>query len=128
MLSNTEQQVQVGTAIASAPPHTAPCATASAPAEASERKDWVVSEALSLVAEKVSAWYGDHQGINEISMTFRANQVTALIGPSGCGKSTFLRCLNRMHEMTPGRPRVEGKILLDGQDIYGKKVDPVNVR
>jgi phosphate transport system ATP-binding protein len=69
----------------------------------------------------------ERPAIQDISMTFRANQVTALIGPSGCGKSTFLRCLNRMHEVLPGA-RVEGQILIDGQDIYAKGVDPVNVR
>jgi phosphate transport system ATP-binding protein len=83
--------------------------------------------AYSLVAEKVNAWYGTNHAIKDISMTFRANEVTALIGPSGCGKSTFLRCLNRMHEVLPGA-RVEGQIRIDNQDIYAKDVDPVNVR
>ena len=123
-MSSTQEQTKTRTA----PPRPTARATASELNGADERKEWVVSEALSLEADKVSAWYGDHKGINEVTMTFRANEVTALIGPSGCGKSTFLRCLNRMHEMTPGRNRVEGKILIDGQDIYDKKVDPVNVR
>src|SRR5690348_13389243 len=82
----------------------------------------------SLVAERVSAYYGDSPAIKDISLTFPANDVTALIGPSGCGKSTFLRCLNRMHELTASRPRVTGRVLLDGQDIYGKGVDAVRVR
>jgi phosphate transport system ATP-binding protein len=82
----------------------------------------------SLAAEQVSAYYGDSLAIKDISLTFRANEVTALIGPSGCGKSTFLRCLNRMHELTSGRSRVTGQVLLDGQDIYGKGVDAVQVR
>jgi phosphate transport system ATP-binding protein len=82
---------------------------------------------VSLVAEGVNAWYGSTHAIKDVSMTFRANEVTALIGPSGCGKSTFLRCLNRMHEVLAGA-RVEGKILIDGQDIYGKGVDSVRVR
>ena len=60
-------------------------------------------------------------------MTIQARSVTALIGPSGCGKSTFLRSLNRMHEVIPGA-RVEGKIVIDGQDLYGPDVDPVEVR
>jgi phosphate transport system ATP-binding protein len=88
----------------------------------------VVRPGLSLIGEKVNAWYGDTHAIHDVSMTFKANQVTALIGPSGCGKSTFLRCLNRMHEMTPGRPRVEGRVLLEGQDIYARDADPVQVR
>ncbi|HET8632182.1 MAG TPA: phosphate ABC transporter ATP-binding protein PstB [Thermomicrobiales bacterium] len=84
--------------------------------------------AYALAAEEVSAWYGDTQAIADVSLTFAPNRVTALIGPSGCGKSTFLRCLNRMHEVTPGRPRVAGRVLLDGQDIYARDVDPVRVR
>jgi phosphate transport system ATP-binding protein len=85
-------------------------------------------DALTLVAENVNAWYGDKHAIKDISLTFEPNKVTALIGPSGCGKSTFLRCINRMHEVTPGRPRVEGKLMLNGQDIYDPAVDPVQVR
>ena len=57
-------------------------------------------------------------------MTIRPKTVTALIGPSGCGKSTYLRSINRMHEVIPGA-RVEGKLELDGQDLYGPGVDPV---
>jgi phosphate transport system ATP-binding protein len=83
---------------------------------------------FSLEAEGLSAWYGDSLAIKDVSLTFQANQVTALIGPSGCGKSTFLRCLNRMHEVTPGRPRVAGRVIFDGQDIYDRAVDPVQVR
>ncbi len=60
-------------------------------------------------------------------MKIAPNKVTALIGPSGCGKSTFIRTLNRMHEVARGG-RVEGEVLLDGEDIYGKNVDPVQVR
>src|SRR5215475_3288915 len=60
-------------------------------------------------------------------MTIEPRSVTAFIGPSGCGKSTVLRALNRMHEVIPGA-RIEGKVLLDGEDIYGSNVDPVNVR
>ena len=60
-------------------------------------------------------------------MTIEPNKVTALIGSSGCGKSTFLRSLNRMHELIPGA-RVEGEVLLDGEDIYAPGVDPVAVR
>ena len=81
----------------------------------------------SLVAERVSAYYGDSLAIKDISLTFPSNEVTALIGPSGCGKSTFLRCLNRMHELTSGRPRVTGRVLLDGQDIYGQGIDALAV-
>ena len=76
----------------------------------------------------VSAYYGSHQAVADVDMDIRPRAVTALIGPSGCGKSTFIRCLNRMHEVTPGVNRVEGQVLLDGQDIYAPRVDPVQVR
>src|SRR5207302_9028901 len=63
----------------------------------------------------------------DVSITVEPKQVTAMIGPSGCGKSTFLRAINRLHEVVP-RAKVEGKVLLDGEDIYGEGVDPVAVR
>ncbi|MGW8374171.1 phosphate ABC transporter ATP-binding protein PstB [Streptomyces sp. ODS28] len=75
----------------------------------------------------LSAYYGNHRAIDDISMTVEPRSVTAFIGPSGCGKSTFLRTLNRMHEVTPGG-RVEGKVMLDNEDVYGSGVDPVAVR
>ncbi len=73
------------------------------------------------------AWFGGNQALKGISLPIRENQVTAIIGPSGCGKSTFIRCLNRMHEVVPGA-RVEGTVLLDGEDIYRARVNPVRVR
>src|SRR5881398_2528070 len=75
----------------------------------------------------LSAFYGSHKAIDDISMTIEPRSVTAFIGPSGCGKSTFLRTLNRMHEVIPGG-RVEGKVMLDDQDLYATDVDPVAVR
>jgi phosphate transport system ATP-binding protein len=78
--------------------------------------------------EQLSAWYGSHEAVKDITLDVKPRAVTAIIGPSGCGKSTFIRCLNRMHEVTPGAPRVTGKVLLDGYDIYAPKVDPVQVR
>ncbi|GAA3424950.1 phosphate ABC transporter ATP-binding protein PstB [Streptosporangium sandarakinum] len=75
----------------------------------------------------LDAYYGRHKAIEDISMTIEPNTITAFIGPSGCGKSTFLRTLNRMHEVIPGA-RVEGKVLLDGEDLYGPGVEPVSVR
>jgi phosphate transport system ATP-binding protein len=77
--------------------------------------------------EDLSVYYGKVQAVKQVTMSVRTQKVTALIGPSGCGKSTFIRCLNRMHELTPGG-RVEGKVLLDEQDLYGTGVDPVDVR
>ena len=73
------------------------------------------------------AYYGSFRAIEDISMTVEPRSVTAFIGPSGCGKSTFLRTLNRMHEVTPGG-RVEGKVMLDDENLYGAGVDPVTVR
>jgi phosphate transport system ATP-binding protein len=77
--------------------------------------------------EDLSAWFGDHQVLKKISMQVREKAVTAIIGPSGCGKTTYIRCLNRMHEIAPDA-RVSGKVLLDGEDIYGVDQDPVKVR
>ncbi|GAA2510655.1 phosphate ABC transporter ATP-binding protein PstB [Streptomyces sp. NPDC059506] len=75
----------------------------------------------------LSAFYGKNKAIDDISMTVEPGSVTAFIGPSGCGKSTFLRTLNRMHEVIPGAS-VEGKVLLDDENLYGPGVDPVAVR
>src|ERR1041385_8749141 len=70
----------------------------------------------------LTAWYGSTAALPGVGSSFAPHQVPALIGPSGCGKSTLLRSLNRMHEETPGA-RVEGSVLLDGQDVYGSRVD-----
>ncbi|OZD39131.1 phosphate ABC transporter ATP-binding protein [Rhodococcus sp. 06-1477-1B] len=70
-----------------------------------------------LDARSISAWFGDHQVLLDVSLTMPAGQVTALIGPSGCGKSTFLRILNRMHELVPSAS-LAGEVRLDGDDIY----------
>jgi phosphate transport system ATP-binding protein len=83
--------------------------------------------AKSIDVSGVDIFYGTFKAVEDVSMTIEPRSVTAFIGPSGCGKSTVLRTLNRMHEVIPGA-RVEGKVLLDGEDIYGSNVDPVNVR
>jgi phosphate transport system ATP-binding protein len=85
------------------------------------------AEMDKLSARRLSAHFGRTRALNDISLQFPANKVTAIIGPSGCGKSTLVRCLNRMHEVVPGA-RVEGEVLLDGEDIYASGVDPVQVR
>ena len=77
-----------------------------------------------MIAENVSVYYDGIQSIKNVTMKFKERSITSLIGPSGCGKTTFLRCLNRMHDMTKNA-RVEGKILLDGYDLYSKDVDPI---
>ncbi len=87
----------------------------------------IAPEEIRLQVEALSAYYGNTLAVNKISLSIKTNRVTAIIGPSGCGKSTFIRCLNRMHEVTPGA-RVDGKVLLDGQDLYGPGIDPVDVR
>jgi phosphate transport system ATP-binding protein len=89
-------------------------ASASRPAKTIETRD-------------VNLFYGDFQAVEGVTMTVEPNKVTALIGSSGCGKTTFLRSLNRMHELTAGA-RMEGEITLDGQDVYGRGIDPVQVR
>jgi phosphate transport system ATP-binding protein len=75
----------------------------------------------------LNVYYGGFLAVEGVTMTVEPRSITAFIGPSGCGKSTVLRTLNRMHEVIPGA-RVEGKVALDGEDIYGGDVDPVNVR
>ena len=75
----------------------------------------------------LSAWFGSLQALKDVDMVAHPGSVTAIIGPSGCGKSTLVRCLNRMHEEVRGA-RVSGKVLFNGQDIYGADADPVEVR
>jgi phosphate transport system ATP-binding protein len=80
-------------------------------------------------AEGLSFFYGAVQALKELNIEIREKRVTALIGPSGCGKTTFLRCFNRMHDLTPGT-RYEGRIILfpDSIDLVDKAVDPIEVR
>ena len=80
-----------------------------------------------LLARNVSVYYGQNKALHEVSLNFEPRRVTALIGPSGCGKSTFLRCLNRMNDLVPGA-RVEGEIILDGQDVNRPDTDVVSLR
>jgi len=80
-----------------------------------------------VLVKQLNAWFGDLHVLKDIDLVIAPNAVTAIIGPSGCGKSTFIRCLNRMHEVVPGA-RVTGQVLVDGEDLYGPGVDPVEVR
>jgi phosphate transport system ATP-binding protein len=80
-----------------------------------------------LSTDNIWIYYGEKDAVRNVSVSFQANTVNALIGPSGCGKTTFLRAVNRMHDLTPGA-RVKGRMLLDGVDLYGPDVDPVDVR
>ena len=77
--------------------------------------------------EKLNLHYGENHALKDINMEIRANAITALIGPSGCGKSTFLKCLNRMNDLVDN-VRIEGKVLLDGEDVYDKAVDTTLLR
>ncbi len=83
--------------------------------------------AAKLETKDLKAKYGKVQALKGITIKFPENRVTAVMGPSGCGKSTLIRCLNRIHELTPGT-KVEGEVILDGVNIYSPKVDPVAVR
>ena len=77
--------------------------------------------------ERLNAWFDARHVLHDIDIRVPANGVTAVIGPSGCGKSTFIRCINRMHEVVPNA-RVEGRVLLNGENLYAAEVDPVAVR
>ncbi len=81
----------------------------------------------AVTVENLDMYYGSFKALQDVNMLIGRNRVTALIGPSGCGKSTFIRSINRMHEIVP-KARVEGKVLLDGEDVYASDVDPVRVR
>jgi len=82
---------------------------------------------VKIKAEKVDFYYGKAHALKGIDLDIYANQVTALIGPSGCGKSTFIRLLNRMNDLIPGA-RMEGRITMDGQDIFAPRMDVVSLR
>ena len=86
--------------------------------------DTVDSEKYKMIAENVTISYDGIQAVKNITMKFKERSVTALIGPSGCGKTTFLRCLNRMHDMTKNA-KVDGKVMIDNIDLYDKSIDPI---
>lgn len=87
----------------------------------------VSTQTPKITARGVQVYYGDTHAIKDVDVEIEPNTVTAFIGPSGCGKSTFLRCINRMNDTIP-IARVEGDILIDGEDIYDPRVDPVQLR
>src|SRR2546430_2422793 len=82
---------------------------------------------LQLETARLTALYGRRAVVKDVSLMFPRHTVTALIGPSGCGKTTFLRCLNRMHELSEGG-WITGKVLLEGEDIYDPGVDAIRLR
>ncbi|MFB5613321.1 MAG: phosphate ABC transporter ATP-binding protein PstB [Nitrosarchaeum sp.] len=77
-----------------------------------------------MIAENITVSYGGVDAVKNVTMKFKEKSVTALIGPSGCGKTTFLRCLNRMHDMTKNA-KVTGKVMIDNTDLYSKEIDPI---
>ena len=83
-----------------------------------------IEKKYKMIAENVTIMYGDALGVKNVTMKFPEKSVTALIGPSGCGKTTFLRCLNRMHDMTKNA-KVDGKVMIDDIDLYDKSIDPI---
>ena len=83
-----------------------------------------IQKKYKMIAENVTISYGGIKAVKNITMKFPEKSVTALIGPSGCGKTTFLRCLNRMHDMTKNAS-VEGKVMIDNIDLYDKSIDPI---
>jgi phosphate transport system ATP-binding protein len=112
-------------------PDEAPLAPPQVPARAREESaatpEAAAKTGRSVALEKLNAYYGPTHAVKDVSLTYAANEVTAMIGPSGCGKSTVLRCLNRMHEEISGA-RAEGTVTLDDLDIYGDGVDVTAVR
>src|SRR3989449_10826948 len=82
---------------------------------------------LQLQTVRLTALYGRRAAVKDVSILFPKHTVTALIGPSGCGKTTFLRCLNRMHELSEGG-WITGKVLLDGEDVYDPSIDAIQLR
>lgn len=85
------------------------------------------NEKIILEAKNLEAWFDDFQAVKGISVSYSEKTINAIIGPSGCGKSTYLRCLNRIHEEIEGT-KVHGEVLLEGRNIYDKKIDVVDVR
>ena len=87
----------------------------------------VPARTTKLEARDLNLYYGSFRAVRDVTIDIPANEITAIIGPSGCGKSTFLRSFNRMHELADGA-RMEGRLLLDGVDIYDRRVDAVDLR
>jgi phosphate transport system ATP-binding protein len=80
-----------------------------------------------IAIEDLNAWFGTNHVLHNVNLNIQENMITAIIGPSGCGKSTLIRCINRMHEVVH-KAKVSGKVLVNGNDIYNKNIDPVDIR
>ncbi len=96
----------------------------SSPFAPSESSSTIDTSKYKMIAENVTVSYGGIYAVKNVTMKFKEKSVTALIGPSGCGKTTFLRCLNRMHDMTKNA-KVTGKVMIDDIDLYSKEIDPI---
>ena len=97
------------------------------PIEDKEEAVQQTAERYKVRIENVKGWYGSKRAIKDVNLNVKEKTVTAFIGPSGCGKTTLLRCLNRMHEMTPGA-HADGRVVVDGVNIYDKSIDPVIIK
>lgn len=86
-----------------------------------------MAQKSKISVQDLNLYYGEQQALNKINVELKEQMITALIGPSGCGKSTFIRVLNRMNDLIAG-VRIEGTVMVDGEDIYGSTVDRVNLR
>jgi phosphate transport system ATP-binding protein len=122
-LPMTDPQPQASSELHPSVPETS--ILSSGPSAATPAADASLAREVRL--EGLRAFYGQAEQVKDIDLNFEPNQVTAIIGPSGCGKSTMVRCINRMHEEIPGA-RAEGRVLLDGLDVYDPAVDVVSVR
>ena len=103
---------------------TKPTSIEASPFVLSESSPTIDTSKYKMIAENVTVSYGGIDAVKNVTMKFKENSVTALIGPSGCGKTTFLRCLNRMHDMTKNA-KVIGKVMIDDTDLYSKEIDPI---
>ena len=103
---------------------TKPTSMKASPFASSESSSTIDTSKYKMIAENVTVSYGGIDAVKNVTMKFKEKSVTALIGPSGCGKTTFLRCLNRMHDMTKNA-KVTGKVMIDDIDLYSKEIDPI---
>lgn len=103
---------------------TKPTSIEASPFAPSESSSTIDTSKYKMIAENVTVSYSGIDAVKNVTMKFKEKSVTALIGPSGCGKTTFLRCLNRMHDMTKNA-KVTGKVMIDDIDLYSKEIDPI---